>query len=99
MLEIIFALQVAVATILISVRTWDFLRLLAGASFKTLVLYRTRPHDSRTYLPTMGASDIALTFLGTNPATRSQLLYCRSLGRNLSDCQRQTCQKLTSGPE
>jgi len=43
MLEIIFALQVAVATILISVRTWDFLRLLAGASFKRL--YRKRQND------------------------------------------------------
>jgi hypothetical protein len=28
---------------------------------------------------------------------RSQLLYCPSLGRNLSDCQRQTSQKRTSG--
>jgi hypothetical protein len=30
---------------------------------------------------------------------RRQLLYCPSLERNLSDCQQETSQKRTSGPE
>jgi len=39
----------------------------------------------------------ASAFVGTNPE-RSQLLYCPSLRRNLSDCQWQTSQNRTSGP-
>ena len=63
--------------------------------------YRNCPGEencAQSRLIGQGSPDRDLSFVGTNPENAANFLYFPPLGRNPSDCRRQTSQMATSGP-